>query len=460
MLWIVPFAGGRCRPAFVTLAALLVGCGANGQPPRATAPNIVLIVVDTLRADRLGCYGNGRGLTPNIDRAAARGVLFRHAHAQSAWTMPSVVSLLTSRYPHGHGVVSYGAVIRDREITLPGVLHEHGYATGAFVANALLGGLRGKFEVFSEPGSALSRAWELGLDAIRWRRLIQRSSRPIFLYLHYMEPHPPYGETAKLRDLVGSRAAPDLPPLSRAMLLSRTVPLSSDAMAALLDTYDAEVAEADEQIGSLLDALRIEHVLDHAIVVITADHGEEFSDHGSMGHGHTLYEELIHVPLVMTLSGRTRPVAIDEPMSLIDVAPTLLELAGITVPPSFEGHSLASRITEDGIVDRLRGSVARWLGEPGTIFSELIDREGDASRTLRAVIRGAQKAVTRGDAVPTFYDLATDPGEHASAALSSHDRDRLERLLGTLPLVPGEPPSLRPIDDAQRRQLRALGYVD
>jgi arylsulfatase A-like enzyme len=428
-------------------------------------PNVVLVVVDTLRADRLGCYGNARGLTPNIDAEASHGIVFRRAYAQSSWTMPSVVSLLTSLLPHKHGVVGYESMLRDDVVTLADTLARSGYVTGAFVANPLIrpSDARG-FETFHgppmNPGSPPAWAARLNLDVRIWLEDHvgpHHPLDPIFLYVHYMDTHPPYGKTRHLERMFGSRPLPDLAAVNAAALLSRVYPMSSDMAAALRDTYDAEVAEVDEQIGVLLSGLRVRHLLDDAVVVITADHGEEFWDHGSTGHGHTVYEELIRVPLVMTVSGRDGGSVVDDPTSLVDVAPTVLELATVPILPSFEGHSRASVVTRAGFASAIGAFFARPFAAPQVAFSELFD--ANPSRTLRTVIRGSEKEVARGDGTRSFYDLASDPGEQNPTTIASADRERLDALLKSLPANAAHGPAT-PLADESRERLRALGYTN
>ena len=449
-----------------TVGALALRGDAETGPPRR--PNIVLIVIDTLRADHVGCIGNPRGLTPAIDALAAGGVVFRRAYAQSSWTKPSIASLLTSRYQSDHGVIGFESQLAEREITLPEVLRDNGYATGAFVANPVLRddmGFAQGYEHYEVAGAwdvvdVRTREW-MNMHAVRWVR--QALPRPFFLYLQYMEPHVPYRPTAKFAMVFEDRPWPDLRLLNRT--LGRNLPLSPEMLADAKDVYDAEVAEADRRVGVVLDALRGAGALDDAIVVVTADHGEEFVDHGGLLHGSTLYEEVIHVPLVFVATGGARGVGVDEPVELIDVAPTLLDLAGVPASPSFRGRSRRIVVRARGIRGWVEALAARWSSDRAPAFSELakssfdLHPDPDPAAMRRAVVHGVEKAIVAGDGSRSFYDLAVDPAEQSPDALSPAARDDLQTLLTGFarPLAPSES---RPIDDTTREQLRALGYVD
>jgi len=338
----------------LTIAATVGAFALRGEAGSAAPrrPNIVLIVIDTLRADHVGFIGNPRGLTPAIDSLAAGGVVFRRAYAQSSWTKPSIASLLTSRYQSDHGVIGFESQLAERETTLPEVLRDNGYATGAFVANPVLRSDMGFAQGYDE--YQVAAAWDvldvrtrewMNMHSVRWVR--QTLPRPFFLYLQYMEPHLPYRPTSKFAMVFEDRAWPDLKLLNRA--LARNMQLSPEMLADVKDVYDAEVAEADRRVGVVLEALRGAGALNDAIVVVTADHGEEFGDHGGLLHGSTLYEEVIHVPLVIAAAGGARGVGVDEPVELIDVPPTVLDLAGVPAPSSFRGRSRRALVRTGGI---------------------------------------------------------------------------------------------------------------
>ena len=447
-------------PAIAGLVFLLA-------PPVTAAqrPDVVVILVDTLRVDRLGCYGSSRGLTPAIDALAARGVAFRNAYAASSWTKPSIASLFTSRYPHDHGVAHPDSLLANDEQTLAEGFHDAGYATGAFTANPLLDpkfGFAQGFDAYDAPklrwkASEVRKRVSVWLATV-WARRGPRP--PIFLYVHYMEPHSPYLGTPKLAELFGPDALLSLPDVNRRLSNAAASPLSVAERERMERVYDAEVAEVDAQIASLQNLFKLYGLVD-PIFVVLADHGEEFWDHGGMLHGQTLYEEVIHVPLVVVEPGATTGEVTDT-VSLRDVAPSLLDLAGIPRPASFEGRSLRALLTPRSGWGRAWEAVTHPFAEPSTAVSELHPYPGSPShrsRRQRAIVRGREKAIWTDDGRVEFYDLAADPRERQPAALGTGARRRLEEALATIEQQPAAPPMTVPLDPATRDRLRALGYA-
>jgi len=437
-------------------------------------PNIVLVVADTLRADRLGVYGNGKGLTPFLDELAARGTVFTHAYAASSWTCPSVASLLTSRYPSQHRVSDYDSKLPDGETTLAESLAEKRYVAGGFSANFRLSGPLGYGQGFTGwfPFVAHGKitAQRLGRKSLAWIDAAwnRRARRPLFLYYQFMETHAPY-------DPVGEAHAPDA---AIAALRRRLCPecadtarnaaineqltalhwdlLTHDDVARLEALYDVEVASFDARLRDLFAGLARRGVLDKAIVVFTADHGEEFRDHGYLGHGTSLYNELIHVPLIVLTPGQHAGRVVADNVSLLDVAPTLLDLVGILPERAAEGRSLVPLL--DG------GSV------PADVVAELppvLSSPLDIGRHRLAFVRGTLKLIVpRKSGVardrPVVFDLATDPGEQhpgspateCAACLRAARRVRAEIAARAAPAEHGV------VDERTREHLRALGYVN
>jgi arylsulfatase len=465
------------RPGLALVALLaLAACG--GRRP----PDIVVVVVDTLRADRLGCYGSGQGLTPFLDSLAARGHLFRHAYAQSSWTNPSVASLLTSRYQSQHGVVAFGSVLAADELTLPEVLQQAGYATGAFSANGVLAGKLGYqqgFDVYhahlvhrSDEPSYLwrtDRADVINQEALGWLDATRRAQpgKPIFLYLQYMETHIPYDPPADVLARVRKeKPPPDLRRLNEAAYIGGIWGVAPDVLRDIVDVYDAEVRAIDDGLAALFAQLAARGVLEHAVVVVTADHGEEFEEHGHLGHAKTLYDEVIQVPLLVLLPGQQRPLAIDRVVSLIDVAPTLVALAGAPPPAPFEGASLVPNLRRPGL-----SRVLEWLlphrgaDGPGVAYSELLGSESSGPRATpheRALVVGADKVILGTGGEQEFYRLDRDPGEHDRDGIPDGERTRLLAQMAEVRAraerrrTPGE---IRPLDEETKERLRALGYT-
>lgn len=442
------------RTAFVlALLACVVPAGAATGPAR---PNIVVGLVDTLRADRLGCYGNEHGLTPTMDRLAARGVLFPNAYAQSSWTKPSVASFFTSRYPHQHGVVRSASVLSPEERTIAEVLHEAGYATGAFVANPFIDRKSGfdqgfdRYEpAFGSPGTrgqSLARGVSLWLATL-WARRGPRP--PFFLYVHYIEPHIPYAPTAKLESVFGPGHVPDPEAIAQRMTLWRTFAVSAEDLDTMRRIYDAEVAEVDDQISGLVNVLLL-YDLPHTIVVLTADHGE-----------------LIHVPLIVAGPGVAEGARVTGPVSLVDVAPTLLDVVGVPAPDSFRGRSLRESLAPRGVLARTWDVVSRRFADPRIAFSELRLPEARpeparyrGGSMLRAAVRGGEKAIVPEEGDAEFYDLDDDPHERRPAAQRGGARRALEEAVATLDHGASAPAPTVPLDEPTRARLHALGYAE
>lgn len=455
----------------LALAACLSGCS------RQAPPNIVLIVIDTLRADRFGSYGNTRGLTPFMDSLAARGYVFRNAYSQCTWTNPSVASLMTSRYQSQHGIITFESVLADSEVTLAEQLKQRGYTTGFFSANGLIS-KRMKFDqgydgfkslLVKGPGAAPEeripeRAARINQEAMSWLDTLAKPTGPIFLHLHYMEPHHPYAPRQEALAHIANGAEP--PSVERAnatAFFGHLLPLEPDVVANLKDVYDAEVMSIDLGIRALFDDLEKRHILDNAVVVITADHGEEFKEHGLIGHEKTLFEEVARVPLIVLLPKHAEHTDITQVVGLIDVAPTLVDLAGGKVPPSFEGRSWKGTM----IVDP-----ARWLpgGAPqpsgdGVAYTELIKgAERDAKRFTpheHAVIAGTRKLIVGLNGEHEYYDLKADPDEKNAEGLSPAERADLQAMYEDFRRLTQEraaPSQKQELDAETKERMRALGY--
>ena len=403
---------------------LAAACGRGGDLPRVPAGTpVVLISVDTLRADHLPAYGYGGVATPSLDRLRADSVLFRNAWSPAPLTLPSHVTMLTGLLPPQHGVRANAGFTyrRGAGATLPGVLKAQGYATGAAVSSYVLradtglaplfdfyedgidpsaGGAFGEYQRRGDVTVALAREW---IDAHR--------GAPFFFLLHLYEPHVPYDPPEPFRSRYPSR-------------------------------YDGEIASADAIVGGLLDHLRAQGLYDRALVIFTSDHGEGLGQHGEDQHSILLYAEALRVPLLLKLPGRQRAgESIDTPAQLADILPTVTSLLGLDAPAEVAGHSLldlaaagARRIYSETLYPRLA------LG-----WSELRSL-ADARWHF---IQGPREEL---------YDLMGDPGEthdlaSAQPGVVASLRAEMERLHA---LHVPEPEAV-PRDVAER--LAALGYV-
>lgn len=457
------------RKAVVVLALLVAGLGCGGRG--GSRSNVVLIVVDTLRADRLGRSG-GRGLTPFLDELAGRGVVFSHAYAPSSWTCPSVASLLTSRYPSQHGVVGFDSRLPEEEIALPerlvagpfgrlGEIARRDYVTAAFSANwrlmKALGYGQGVRTWRSYATNRKPRADWLGRRCLTWldgpwgwARWSRWFPRPLFLYLHFMEPHAPYDPPSGHRPRDAGDA--DVATANRKLIETRWRELTAAEIGLLERLYDGEVASLDAELRKLFVELEARGVLRDAVIVFTADHGEEFGEHGLMEHGWSLYEPALRVPLVIVAPGLPAGRVVEEDVSLVDVAPTVLDLLHLPPEPRFEGRSLVP--------------LGQGHSEAHDVLAELWP-SGERSLNRRhrlALIRARTKILLGSDGVATeAYDLARDPGE--SQALEAVDtttelRRALEEKEVDLRLRSNTGAARVSLDERERARLRALGYVE
>ena len=324
----------------IGLATLFASCGA--EPTADVAPNVVLVCMDTVRADHLGCYGyDDRDTTPFLDALAAESLRFSDASATACWTKPSVPSILTGTMPMQHGVYrgsardeagTFSDVLPDEAKTLAEAFHERGYQTGAFIKNSQL-----------RPGLGFEQGFDVYKDKagdareIRWRAndwLDDRDeARPFFLYLHYLDAHWPYpipdeyaGKFSEM-EIVERIRSGDWRALRDAVNHGETE-LSAEDLGALLALYDGAIRYIDDELARLWKRLEREGLAENTILCVMADHGEEFLEHGKLGHGHGLYENLLDVPWILHVPGTPASV-IESRVSLLDLYPTLLSAAGI-----------------------------------------------------------------------------------------------------------------------------------
>jgi arylsulfatase A-like enzyme len=422
----------------------------------------------------LGAYGSTRGLTPFLDDLATKATVFRNAYAASSWTPPSVASLFTSRYPSQHRVVMSTSKLSDSETTLAETLASGHYTTAGFSANvrltAALGFAQG-FDVWVHhpEGPIKPRGSILRHEGLEWidGTCAARRPAPCFLFLQYMEPHAPYQPPQPYHDRFVRPAAGIDEASANAMMRTLNFKAFTPAHVDLLESlYDGEVASVDAELRALFAALEEDGILKNAVIVVTADHGEEFDEHGRMAHGLALYNETIRVPLIIVAPGIRPGTVIDLNVSLIDVAPTILELAGLPPQASFEGHSLVPMITAR--------SAREWLAareEPlPDVISELPPNSPkiDLRAHSRALVRGVDKLLIglhgpQRREEPEVYDLSSDPHEtvplpptEKSATLEAALRERTDALA----MRAGVGKEVGFVDDGTKEKLRALGYQD
>lgn len=414
------------RPAALCIAALLmIFAGCAGPVFDDSRPDIVLIVVDTLRADHLGVYGYPRETSPTLDRLAERGTLFDASWGAAPWTLPSIMSIMTSRYPSGHRVENDGLRLDPGIPTLAQTLEAGGYATGGFVSHIYVTGTFGfsrgfqRFEDFDldDPEYRLEAGMEPDATrvtdaALKW--LADQGDRPVFLFVHFFDPHWPYESPDQFRALFPSdyRGELDAGYDSISRYQDPNIDMPPDYRAFLIDRYDGEIRYVDSEIARLLEGLRKAGRLDRSWITVTSDHGEEFKEHGSVGHGRNLYEEVVHVPLLIAAPATSAEGPggrrIETPVSGIDLFPTLIDLAGFERgPPGLEGISLAPVLRPGN------ESVAPVDAGPGIVISETV-----RLNTYQKALRDGDRKLIQfmGQNRGELYDLSLDPGERNDLA--------------------------------------------
>jgi arylsulfatase A-like enzyme len=408
--------------AAAVLLAVVAGCERQSRPL-----NVLLIGVDTLRPDHLGCYGYHRDTSPEIDRLAGSGVLFENAISQSPWTLPSFASVFTSLYPTQHGASALNTQLRTDRPTLAMMLLKRGYSTAAIVNAPFLRPefkLDRGFECYDyKPPFADRLADGTTEDALAW--IDAHIDEPFFIFAHYFDPHLPYDPPGPYDrmfcpDYAGELAPPfdiNLFPRARATnfeTMKAVPPEDWDYIRAL---YDGEIAFTDTAIGALLDGLKERGLSDNTLIVFLSDHGEEFFEHEGFEHGHTLYNELISVPLIVSLPGRVPEGArVADHVRLIDVAPTILDFLGLEPTARLEGASLKPLIAGEGAALAAEGS----LLPSGIGFSESMLYGAERKCILAYPWKYTYEVMTGNH---TLVNLMADPAEMLDVA-----HDNLEAL--------------------------------
>jgi arylsulfatase A-like enzyme len=469
---------------------------ANGAAGR----NVIIFLVDCLRADHLGCYGYSKETSPFIDSLAESGVMFENCIAPSSWTIPSVVSLFTGVYPQQHGMNSFGPLLPDGLATLQESMQHQGMTTAAFITNDYLKPRLGYGKGFSyyydhyleqtfmeyvasrlfffnallhfknnlfyprsvDPGGA--RWWSVGFppfnhekrsarrvtdDAIQW--LDSHHAQPFYLYLHFMDVHSPY-------DTIWYP------------LFDRERYDSQSEREKLINTYDGRIAYVDQQIKRIWEALVRLGVSENSLVIVTADHGEELYDHEGTGHCTTLYDELIRVPLIMINSsfpGEGRRM--QTQVRLIDVPPTILDFLGLPVLAQMRGKSLLPSLTNAvplpqpayALSYTTRGRKSLKTEEGRNLWEQKVWDQGIVQESVRA--GNEWKAILGSDGNTELYNLKEDEGENTN--VEAVERDKVtalqkkldEELAGSSNFTPRQE-KLELSPDA-RNKLKALGYL-
>jgi len=418
---------------------LLVALGSSLWASEKSAANVILITIDTTRADRMGFLGSDLGLTPNLDEFARRGSIFTHAYAQVPLTTPSHAVILTGTYPQFNHLGDLGNPLAPDLPYLPDLFHHHGYTTAAFVGSQVLdpqsaaapgfergfdtydAGFHSRREGESRYGSEERRAADVVAHSVEWLKTVPLH-RPFFMWIHLYDPHDPYDPPEPFKSKYD--AAP----------------------------YNGEIAYVDTVLGKFFGQLKTMGLYDRTLIAIAADHGEAFGEHGEESHGFFLYDETVHVPLVISPSGsRTIGGRVDELVGLIDIAPTLLNVVGIDVPKTMQGRSLLPLMSGQ--------SPSRHSGTDAIYSETNYPKDAFGWSWLRSWRTDKYLYI---DAPRRELYLSTEPRAihnvaEASAAVADTLQHQLNQFYRKTTDDSGASPS--PITPEQAEKLQALGYI-
>jgi arylsulfatase A-like enzyme len=444
-------------------AVLLAGCGKEKRF------NVIIVTIDTLRADHLSCYGYGKPTSPRIDAFASDAALFEHACCQSSQTLPSHTSIMVGMNPRSHKVISHESYLDEKLTTLAEILKRRGYRTGAFISSH---SLDSKFHL----DQGFDTYWEVQKEfSIQERQLQKLQERcattdaalawledaahsDFFLWIHWFDPHRPYDPPPRYVDEFAGGYAGTVDSEAEFMMKvwREHIDLTPEDVDHLVGRYDGEIAFTDAQVGRLIDELNSRGLMDKTILIITSDHGEILYEHEYyFGHDIGLYDECIMVPLIIRVPGLDpRGLRISPLVQSLDIMPTVLEVLGINRPGYLEGKSLLPLMRGDD-----KSTVDYAFSETFPFPEKCPPRH--AVRTADAKL--IWKETADGGIEKVYYDLASDPGEKIN--LYSEDRPeavRLDSVLARWTADGGIHPAKIPTaeESGRLRILKSLGYVD
>jgi len=466
-----PKPGGGCatiegnmsgRGSWIRATLLSVCAGAmlwqtgGVEPTRRRLPNILILTVDTLRADRLSVYGHERNTSPNIDKLMREGVRFTQARTIEPLTGPALCSMLTSRYPQEHGASRNGLRLRSGMPSLPKAVQAHGYRTSAFVGNwTLRDKLSGLAEHFERYDEILSRRRWFGLakgeataedlnEAFAdWLtdHTSRHGDRPFLAWVHYVEPHAPYRNHKDFHRQLGITRGQNVGPGLR---------------------YDTEVAAVDAAIGELLANAAKKIDLDDTLIIFASDHGESLGEHDYWGHGRHLYEPTLRIPMAIRWPGRVGVSTIDSPALLIDLAPTILGLIDRAVEGPFGGYDWTRVLDGE---EPPRDRITRYQAHRGAVLSK---HDSDLARKaglleVGLIAKNRKEIFHLGKNRRWVFNLDEDPKElHSLSRVKEQPTEGLvawmRAVFDGLDVFDDTIPE--PLDEESIEALKSLGYVD
>ncbi len=443
------------------LAAAIYGCPRGGEKP-----SVVMVIIDTLPAGHVGCYGYERSTTPRLDDFAKDGVRFERAIASAPWTLPSIAGLFTGAYPSRHKAGTHldPPTMADRRmtpmrpdmVTLAELFQERGYKTVGFFQNPFVHpgfGLDKGFDLYDYQGGDelnIRPAPLVTAAANKW--IDENGGDPFFMVVHYFDPHLAYNPPLMtalpyINEYKGELKIPFDPEMED--LRSGKTVLSPEDKEYVKGLFDGEIVAVDKELGVFLKRLKEKGIYDKSLIIVTSDHGEEFWEHGGFEHGHSLHREVLEVPLVIKYPGQSHAGAeVKEYVSLLDVFPTVAEFMGWTTPFTIDGVSLYPR-----------GGALKV--PPHVIVSENLhygpQRQAFYAENFKLIINVESGKIE-------VYDLSADPGEtnnvFGAAKLPEAVKNQVKSIAADLEaLLNEEAPAAAQLDKDTIEKLRSLGYI-
>lgn len=516
----------------VALALVLWACGgsevasvAPDPPPEDDRPNVLVLLWDTVRADRMSLYGHTRPTTPRLEAFARDARVYERAIASDMWTLPTHAGMFTGLWGTSHGAHASHRLLDDDHHTLAEMLSEAGYGTVAITANIVVspltnlvqgfgdvvttfragtGGKETAFQVAAreatqskliarDASTEMSPSWSTTDPDDGWAKAVYKDAapashkrlttwidahrgKPWFAYINMMEAHTPRVPSLASREALLDPTQLELGLQTDASLFTEVAYMagkraySPAQLEAMAGVYDAALRDLDDATGDLLDDLAARGDLDNTLVIVVADHGEALGEHRMMEHRYNVYEQLVHVPLVVRMPGRATPGRVAQRVSTVDVFATVLDATGIPMPknPAVRSSSLlAAEPPSAGVFVQFLDPFAASLKKVKSVWPELDTRA--LERTYGVAYDGDHKLIRCSDGAHELYDLATDPGEARN--LFAEQPDRAAALLTALADFEAGLPVYQPsprkgkkgkakLSESARKELEALGYLD
>lgn len=439
----------------------------NSPKPVCEACNVVIVVIDTLRADHLPCYGYSRNTAPNICNFAKEGILFERAYAPAPHTRPSIISLFTSLYVHQHNHFKNNDYLQDQHTTMAEIFSSAGYNTYGFSANPTISSKFNHDQGFRDWNETQGNAWKVNKEVFP---IIENYKEPFLSYIHYIDPHDPYSPPATAPNFFARGYKENLSHVGHPFNITyfREDP---DRLSHLIGLYDNEIRYVDFYVGKLFNKLKEQGIYNESIIILMSDHGEMFLEHGLMRHINGVYDELIHIPLIVKIPGYMENTSVSTPVQLIDILPTLLDSVGIPFENPKYRSGFYSRTTIPAIIDMFDSEVEYSFSGDSILF--MLDKKarpiisenlhfGSPNRQQGAIIDDYKIIKNLTDNSFILFNLKRDPNEQNNKYDSDPKAQELSVLLDSIlkgTFKPDFKEKNVELDEETYSKLKALGYI-